>query len=131
MEIRTALGDLGHNMEMQAPSSSRRNKALGTLISVAMMGGLLFMILPRLGSVMQDLTKVSPLVIGASILMGVVALLLRGEVWRIALHAATGHQADRHELHAANSFGMLGNSVNHYMGPPVRVKIGRAARRGS
>jgi len=123
MEICAALGRLGHNIGMQSSTSSRRNKICGALVSVAMVGALLFMILPRLGSIMNDLTKISPIAIGATVLMGIVALLLRGEVWRIALHATTGHQADRHELHAANSFGMLGNSVNHYMGPPVRISL--------
>jgi hypothetical protein len=108
-------------MGMNIAASHKR--ASGLAVSALTVGLLVWLVAPHMGSVGHDLARVSPVMAVASVLMGVVALLLRGEVWRICLHAATGSEASRHELHAANSFGMLGNSVNHYMGPPMRISV--------
>lgn len=103
--------------------TGRRNRIINLFFGGATAAALGILIVPRAGSVLKDIMHISPFILGGTVVMGVAALLLRGEVWRVSLSAATGKDASRHELHAANSFGMLGASVNNYIGPPVRISL--------
>jgi len=83
-------------------------------------GALLALAIPNASHIITAAARVHPWIFALTLVLGVAALLLRSEVWRTCLEACGG-ETKRPDLYAANSFGMLGNAINHYVGPAVRV----------
>ena len=94
----------------------------GAVAALAIVG-MAVLIIPRAGHILSDISHVQVWVFAVALGLGLSSLLLRGEVWRTCLGACNGQHSDRQQLHAANSFGMLGNSVNHYVGPAMRIGL--------
>ena len=73
------------------------------------------------------LSSVALLVLGASVLLQVVALLARSEAWHLSIEAAGGTVA-RRVLYRASSMGILGSVLNGQLGVAARIA---ALRRSS
>jgi hypothetical protein len=98
-------------------------KALTGAVIFASAAGMSAMIIPRAGEIAKNISHVQAWVFVVTFVLGMMSLLLRGEVWRTCLGACAGKHSERRQLHAANSFGMLGNSLNHYVGPAMRISL--------
>jgi len=93
------------------------------LIALATCALLAVFAAPRAGDIVHDVTHIQPWVFAVTLVLGLTSLILRGEAWRTCLYACNSKHSPRKRLHAANSFGMLGGSVNPYVGPAMRIGL--------
>jgi hypothetical protein len=80
------------------------------------------------GHEIRTATQEAPIgVLLALTALSLVALVLRTEMWRVAVRAS-GHDLPRTELHAANSATFTVSLVNGYVGPAAKIYVLRKMR---
>jgi hypothetical protein len=110
------------NRRVGTQTTDRRKFALTASISVLATGATGWLVASHADAVLAAASNVQLWLFLVTMAIGVVALMLRSEIWGVCLSAAGG-SSTRSQMHAANSFGMLGNSFNHYVGPLIRVGL--------
>jgi uncharacterized membrane protein YbhN (UPF0104 family) len=105
----------------------RRRTALTVACSLIVAALLAALLAGRRDEFTEALTSASALVIAATTLLQVVALVSRSEAWHLTIEAAGG-AIDRRVLYRASSMQVLGGVLNSHLGVAARIA---ALRRSS
>jgi uncharacterized membrane protein YbhN (UPF0104 family) len=97
---------------------------VGSLLTAAILG---FLLAGRREEFADALSSASALVLAATVLLQIVALLARSEAWHLSIEAAGGTVA-RRVLYRASSMQVLGGVINGHLGVAARIA---ALRRSS
>ena len=97
---------------------------VGSLLTAAILG---FLLAGRREEFGDALSSASALVLAATVLLQIVALLARSEAWHLSIEAAGGTVA-RRVLYRASSMQVLGGVINGHLGVAARIA---ALRRSS
>jgi uncharacterized membrane protein YbhN (UPF0104 family) len=129
------LGTAGPRVATSPPGSvarvrgfGRRHRALITVVGSLVAAALLVVLLSgRRDEFLTALSTVPASVLAATVLLQVVALLVRSEAWHLTICAAGG-TVDRRVLYRASSIQVLGSVLNGHLGVAARIA---ALRRSS
>jgi uncharacterized membrane protein YbhN (UPF0104 family) len=106
----------------------RRHRAPITVVgSLATAAALAFLLAGRRHEFESAIAQASALVLGATVLLQIVALVARSEAWHLSIEAAGG-TVERRILYRASSMQVLGSLVNGQLGVAARIA---ALRRSS
>ena len=97
---------------------------VGSLLTAAILG---FLLAGRRQEFGDALSSASAMVLAATVLLQIVALLARSEAWHLSIEAAGGTVA-RRVLYRASSMQVLGGVINGHLGVAARIT---ALRRSS
>ncbi len=84
--------------------------------------GIYFLIRSHLGDIGQTLLAIPIEVIGAVVILQILTMVGRSEVWRLCIGACNGKMPAT-PVYAANAFTQLANSMNQYLGSIVRIIV--------
>jgi uncharacterized membrane protein YbhN (UPF0104 family) len=98
--------------------------AIGSLVTLAVLA---FLVAGQRAEFAAALSSAAPWVLGAAVLVQIVALLARSEAWHLTIQAAGG-TVERRVLYRASSMQVLGGMINGHLGIAVRIA---ALRRSS
>lgn len=101
----------------------RIRKAISTLVPVAALAMVAYLVLTRGASIAGALTAVPPWVLGGAVAAHLLTLVLRTEAWRTVLGTAGGERLHAQSVHAANAGAFLAGTVQGQAAMPARVAL--------
>jgi hypothetical protein len=107
----------------QPTALSRRKLVLAPAATLLAIAGLTLLFAPNLGAALKRVGSIPLSAFALTLALGIAAIGLRAEIWRLCLRALGSVCQSRTDLHACSAMTFVANQANHYVGPFARIGL--------